>query len=159
MTRGDKVQDLLNMTVNVSAGGGLINPQSFAGNMIELPDSLSSFDVGNLLRIDQADSVKKYIVGLRIPYESLISSDSNFGEVRQFVIPTGAGTDISAEKNTSAFDPVETISGEIVRPNPYLRQGIAISGVVQKFSAGYEAGDSVWTYDIEFAAAEQLLGI
>lgn len=159
MTRGDKVQDLLNMTVNVSAGGGLVNPQSFAGNMIELPDSLSSFDVGNLLRIDQADSVKKYIVGLRIPYESLISSDSNFAEVRQFVIPTGAGTDISAEKNTSAFDPVETISGEVLRPNPYLRQGVALSGVVQKFSAGYEAGDSVWTYDIEFAAAEQLLGI
>lgn len=159
MTRGDKVQDLLNMTVNASAGGGLVNPQSFAGNMIELPDSLSSFDVGNLLRIDQADSVKKYIVGLRIPYESLVSTNGNFNELRQFVIPTGAGTDISAEKNTSAFDPVENISGEIVRPNPYLRQGIAISGVVQKFSTGYEAGDSVWTYDIEFAAAEQLLGI
>lgn len=159
MTRGDKVQDLLNMTVNASAGGGLINPQSFTGDLIEMPDSLASFDVGKLLRIDQAESVKKYIVGLRIPYESLISSNLDIRELRQFVIPTGPGTDFSAVKNTGAFDPVDNISGEIVRPNPYLRQGVAISGVVQKFTATYEAGDSVWNYDLEFAAAEQLLGI
>lgn len=147
------------MTVNASAGGGLINPQSFSGDLIEMPDSLASFDVGKLLRIDQAESVKKYIVGLRIPYESLISSNLDIRELRQFVIPTGPGTDFSAVKNTGAFDPVDNISGEIVRPNPYLRQGVAISGVVQKFTATYEAGDSVWNYDLEFAAAEQLLGI
>ena len=159
MSRGDKVQDLLNMTVNVSAGGGLISPQSFAGNLIEMPDSLASFDVGKLLNIEQAESVKKYIVGLRIPYDSLLTANGGMEIVRQFVIPTGPGSDFSAEKNTGAFDPVETISGEIVRPNPYLRQGVAISGVVQQFQANYAAGDSVWDYNITFAAAEQLLGI
>lgn len=159
LTRGDKVQDLLNSTVNASAGGGLISPQSFTGNLIEMPDSLSSFDVSSLLRIDQSESVKKYIVGLRIPYDSLASATGNSEELRQFIIPTGPGSNASAASNTESFDPVDTVGGESVRPNPFLRQGIAISGVVQTFDPAYEAGDSVWTYSLNFAAVEQLLGI
>ena len=159
LTRGDKVQDLLNSTVNASAGGGLISPQSFTGNLIEMSDSLSSFDVSSLLRIDQSESVKKYIVGLRIPYDSLASATGNSEELRQFIIPTGPGSNASAASNTESFDPVDTVGGESVRPNPFLRQGIAISGVVQTFDPAYEAGDSVWTYSLNFAAVEQLLGI
>jgi len=159
LSKGDKVQDLLNMTVNASPGGGLISPQSFTGDLIEMPDSLSSFDVGKLLRIDQAENVKKYIVGLRVPYESTVTA-TGFEEVtRQFTIPTGPGTNTSAESNTVSFDPVDVISGEAVRPNPFLRQGVAISGVVTQFSPKYAAGDSVWTYELGFSAVEQLLGI
>jgi len=159
LSKGDKVQDLLNMTVNASPGGGLVSPQSFTGDLIEMPDSLSSFDVGKLLRIDQAESVKKYIVGLRVPYESTVTATGLEEVVRQFTIPTGPGTDTSAESNTTAFDPVDVISGEAVRPNPFFRQGVAISGVVTQFSPSYQAGDSVWSYELGFSAVEQLLGI
>jgi hypothetical protein len=158
-SKGDKVQDLINMTINASAGGGMLSPQSFTGDLIEMPDSLSNFDVSKLLRIDQSASVSKYICGIRIPYESIITASGVTEEVRQFIVPSGPGTDYPAETNVEPFDPVDVIGGETVRPNPFFRQGIAIPGVVQSFEPAFTAGDSVWTYTLGFNAAEQLIGI
>ena len=159
MTRGDKLQDLLNSITNPSAGGALISPNVLTGSVIDLPDSIASFDSAQFLRIDQAKSVKKYIIGVRIPYESIVSSTSGNRELRQFLIPAGPGTDHSAESNTEPFDPVEIINNKPVRPNPYLQQGVAIPVVVQSFDPSYEAGDSVWNYQITLAPAEQLVGL
>jgi len=160
MSKGDKIQDLINMTINASPGGGMLSTQSFTGDLIEMPDSLSSLDVSTFLRISQSDAVKKYIVGIRIPYESMVTATGGANEIlRQFILPSGPGTDYAAEKNTTSFDPIDVIGGESVRPNPFFRQGIAIPGVVQTFNPSYEAGDSVWLYNLTFAACEQLLGI
>jgi len=159
MTRGDKLQDLINAVTNPSAGGALISPQVLTGSAIDLPDSIASFDSAQFLRIDQAKSVKKYIVGLRIPYESIVTSATGSRVLRQFLIPAGPGTDHSAESNTEDFDPVDIINNKPVRPNPYLRQGVAIPVVVQAFDPGYEAGDSVWTYQITLSPVEQLVGL
>ena len=159
MTRGDKLQDLINAVTNPSAGGALISPQVLTGSAIDLPDSIASFDSAQFLRIDQAKSVKKYIVGLRIPYESIVTSATGSRVLRQFLIPAGPGTDHSAESNTEDFDPVDIINNKPVRPNPYLRQGVAIAVVVQAFDPGYEAGDSVWTYQITLSPVEQLVGL
>jgi hypothetical protein len=159
MTRGDKLQDLLNSITNPSAGGALISPNVLTGSVIDLPDSIASFDSAQFLRIDQAKAVKKYIIGVRIPYESIVSSTSGNRELRQFLIPAGPGTDHSAASNTEAFDPVEIINNKPVRPNPYLQQGIAIPVVVQSFDPSYEAGDSVWNYQISLSPAEQLVGL
>ena len=158
-SKGDKVQDLINMTVNASAGGGMLSPQSFTGDLIELPDSLASFDVSKLLRIDQSDSVSKYICGIRIPYDSMVTATGVSEEVRQFIVPSGPGTSYPSEENLEPFDPVDVIGGETVRPNPFFRQGVAIPGVVQSFEPSFAAGDSVWTYTLGFNAAEQLIGI
>ena len=159
MTRGDKLQDLLNAITNPSAGGALISPQVLTGSAIDLPDSIASFDSAQFLRIDQAKAVQKYIIGVRIPYESIVSSTSGNRELRQFLIPAGPGTDHSAEANTESFDPVDIINNKPVRPNPFLRQGVAIPVVVQSFDPGYEAGDSVWTYQIQLSPVEQLVGL
>lgn len=159
MTRGDKLQDLINSITNPSAGGALISPNVLTGSLIDLPDSIASFDSAQFLRIDQAKAVKKYIIGVRIPYESIVSSTSGNRELRQFLIPAGPGTDHSAESNTEAFDPVEIINNKPVRPNPFLRQGVAIPVVVQSFDPGYEAGDSVWTYQLTLSPVEQLVGL
>ena len=138
----------------------MLSTQSFTGDLIEMPESMSSLDVSTLLRISESDAVKKYIVGIRIPYESMITATGGANEtLRQFILPSGPGTDYAAEKNTASFDPVDVIGGESVRPNPFFRQGIAIPGVVQTFNPSYEAGDSVWVYNLTFAACEQLLGI
>jgi hypothetical protein len=80
-------------------------------------------------------------------------------ELRQFIVPSGPGTDYAAEKNLESFDPVDVIDGETVRPNPFFRQGVAIPGIVQSFEPAFAAGDSVWTYTLGFNACEQLLGI
>ena len=79
--------------------------------------------------------------------------------LRQFIIPSGPGTDYPSEENTEAFDPTNIEGGEITRPNPFFRQKVAIPGVIQTFQPAYAAGDSVWTYTLGFAAVEQLIGV
>ena len=158
-TRGDKLQDLLNMITNPSVGGGLISPQTLTGSMIELPSSIASVDSAQFLNIGESKAVKKYIVGIRIPYESLASSTTGGRELRQFLIPAGPGTDVSAESNTEVFDPYETVNNKKSRPNPFNNQGIAIPAIVSTFDPGYEAGDSVWTYTLTMLPVEQLIGL
>ena len=58
LSMGDKVQDLLNLA-NQSAGGALISPATLTGDVLDLPDSMSSFDVSKFLRINEAAVVKK----------------------------------------------------------------------------------------------------
>ena len=158
-SKGDKVQDLLNMTINANAGGFMVSPQALTGDLVELPDSLSSFDSSKLLGISESSSVRKYIVGLRIPYESMVTAGASGAVLRQFIVPSGPGVDYPSEENTEVFDPTNTEGGETTRPNPFFRQKIAIPGVVQTFQPSYQAGDSVWTYTLGFAAVEQLIGI
>jgi hypothetical protein len=159
MTRGDKLQDLMNIIMNSSAGGALINPQVLAGGLVDLPDSISSIDTSKFLQIGESKVVQKYIVGVRIPYESLASSSTGSRILRQFVLPSGPGTDFPATSNTSAYDPTETVNGEVVRPNPFFKQGVAIPAVLTSFEPSYEAGDSVWTYSLALAPVEQMVGI
>ncbi len=159
MTRGDKLQDLMNIIMNSSAGGALINPNVLAGGLVDLPSSIPSIDTSRFLNIGESKVVSKYIVGIRIPYESLASSPNNQRILRQFVLPAGKTTDFPASENKEAFDPSETVNGEIVRPNPFIRTGIAIPAVLLSFEPSFEAGDSVFTYRLSMAAIEQLVGI
>lgn len=158
-SKGDKIQDIIDATVNASAGGGMISPQSFTGDLIEMPDALGKFDVASLLRISESQSVSKYIVGIRIPYESMVTATGVSEEIRQFIVPSGPGKSYPSESNIEPFDPVDVVNGETIRPNPFFRQGIAIPGIVQSFEPAFQAGDSVWTYTLGFNACEQLLGI
>ena len=159
MTRGDKLQDLMNMIANPSAGGALISPQVLTGSLIEMPDSIASIDTAQFLRISESKAVQKYIIGIRIPYESIISSPTGHRVLRQFLIPAGPGTDYSAQSNTGAYDPIDIVNNEKVRPNPFLQQGVAIPAIVTSFDPSYSAGDSVWNYDLSLAAVEQLIGL
>ncbi len=159
MSRGDKLQDLINMVSNSSAGGALISPQVLTGSLIDLPDSIASLDAAQFLRISESKTVQKYIVGIRIPYESFLSTVSGQSLLKQFVIPAGPGADFSAASNTTQFDPVETVNDKKVRPNPFLQQGVAIPAIITAFDPSYEAGDSVWNYEMQLAAVESLVGI
>ena len=159
MTRGDKLQDLMNIIMNSSAGGALINPQVLAGGLVDLPDSISSIDTSKFLQIGESKVVQKYIVGVRIPYESLASSSTGSRILRQFILPSGPGTDFPAVSNTSEYDPTDTVNGSLKRPNPFFKQGVAIPAVLTSFEPSYEAGDSVWTYSLSLAAVEQMVGI
>ena len=58
MSKGDKLQDLLNMVMNASAGGALVSPRVLSGSLIDLPDSIASFDASSFLNLDTASSVK-----------------------------------------------------------------------------------------------------
>ena len=158
LTMEDKVQDLLNLS-NMSAGGALISPNALGGSVVDIPEGVASLDASRFLRVDNANVVKKYIVGLRVPYESLASSTDGNKVLRQYLIPSGIGTDFSSDQNTKSFDPTIVVNNETIRPNPYLEQGVAIPVVLTMFSPSYSAGDGFWSYEMTFTAVEQLVGI
>ena len=158
MTMGDKVQEVLNLA-NMSAGGALISPNVMTGSVLDLPSSVSSFDASRFLSIEDAATVKKYIVGVRIPYESIASSSIGQRVLRQYIVPAGPGTDFAPEKNTESFDPSITVNNQIVRPNPYLEQGVAIPCVLNTWNPTYDAGNGYWAYDLTLSVVEQLVGI
>lgn len=158
MTMGDKVQELLNLA-NMSAGGALLSPNTLTGDIIDLPDSVSSFDASRFLRIEDVDVVKKYIVGVRVPYDSIASSSTGQKVLRQFVVPAGPGTNYSPSQNTKEYDPVTIVNNETIRPNPYLEQGVALPCTLLAWNPSHEAGDGFWSYELTLAVAEQLVGI
>jgi len=158
MTKEDKVQEVLNMA-NMSAGGALISPQLLSSSFIDLPNSIASLDISRFLSIEESPAISKYIVGLRVPYESLASSTTGTRILRQFLIPAGAGTDYSAESNTYDYDPTLTIDNQTVRPNPFLEQGVAIPVVLLGFTPAYNAGEGHWQYTLTLAPVEQLIGL
>jgi len=158
MSMGDKVQDLLNMA-NMSAGGALASPSLAVGSVLEIPSSVASVDASSLLRVDDMNTVKKYVVGLRVPYESLVTDTTGNQILRQFLIPAGINTDFPAESNTYEYDPTSTVNNEVTRPNPFLEQGVAIPVMLKTFNPSYSAGDGYWDYKMTFDAVEQLVGL
>lgn len=158
LTMDDKVQDFLNLA-NMSAGGALVSPNAVAGSVVNIPDSVSSFDASSLLRIDEMETVKKYIVGIRIPYESLASSTTGNRELRQYLIPSGIGTNFSSSSNDKIYDPTTTVNNKITRPNPFLEQGVAIPCILKSFKPSFNAGDGYWAYTMSITPVEQLVGI
>ena len=155
---GDKVQQILNLA-NASAGGALISPNVMTGEVLDLPSSVASFDASRFLNIEDAATVKKYIVGVRIPYDSIASSSVGQRVLRQYIVPAGPGTDYAPEKNTQSYDPTVSVNNQIIRPNPYLEQGVAIPCVVNTWNPSYNAGDGYWSYDLTLSVVEQLVGI
>jgi len=158
MSMGDKVQDLLNMA-NMSAGGALASPSLAVGSVLEIPSSVASIDASSLIRVDDMNTVKKYIVGLRVPYESLVTDTTGNQILRQFLIPAGINTDYPAESNTYEYDPTTTVNSEVTRPNPFLEQGVAIPVMLKTFNPSYSAGDGYWDFKMTFDAVEQLVGL
>tara|TARA_R100001463_G_scaffold20854_4_gene50640 strand:- start:3465 stop:4694 length:1230 start_codon:yes stop_codon:yes gene_type:complete len=158
MTKEDKVQDVLNLA-NMSAGGALISPQILTGSVIDLPNSVASFDTSRFLSIEDSSVVAKYIVGIRVPYESLASSTTGARVLRQFLIPAGPGTNYPAEGNTYDYDPTVTVDNKTIRPNPFLEQGVAIPAIIKGFTPSYNAGEGHWTYTLTMSPIEQLVGL
>ena len=158
MSMGDKVQEVLNLA-NASAGGALISPNVLTGEVLDLPSSVSSFDASRFLNIEEAATVKKYIVGVRIPYDSIASSATGQKVLRQYIVPAGPGTDYAPENNTQSYDPTVSVNNQVIRPNPYLEQGVAIPCVLKTWNPAYDAGNGYWTYDLTLDVVEQLVGI
>ena len=154
----DKVQNILNLA-NMSVGGALVSPQVLAGSVLDLPSSVSSLDASRFLRIDEAATVEKYVIGVRIPYESFASSTDGNRVLRQFLLPAGPGTDYPADQNDGVYDPTIEVDNQTVRPNPFLEQGVAIPAIILSFNPQYSAGDGFWSYELRMKAVEQLVGL
>jgi len=96
------------------------------------------------------NEIRDYIIGIQIPYNSSIKATGGEQYVaRNFFMPTGFyyGKEKTSEGNdhpaSVTFDPSEETTG--------------IQGSVQKFDITYDAGESVYNFNMIFAPIDNLL--
>ena len=94
---------------------------------------------------------KDYIIGIQIPYNSTITaSDGELYTARNFFMPTGFGKHgllKTSVNNTNAasveFDTSDAFTG--------------IQGAVQKMDISYDAGETVYNFNMLFAPVDVLI--
>jgi len=131
---GDKTMDLY----------GIINNSKRRGHLSDIINK--SF----LTPTNRADELKDYVVGIQIPYNSALKATGGDEYVaRNFFMPTGNydGLEKTSEGNhlpaSVQFDMVKETTG--------------IQGSVQKFDITYDAGESVYKFNMIFAPIDNLI--
>ena len=145
---GDKLQDLIGVVGNANLAG-------VSGGILDVGLDI---DKGNGLGTDFsfADRSGDYIVGIQIPYNSLVqkttSDTSNDGYVtRNLLIMTGARTieeqDSSGNKNPHGVDFIvdDKFTG--------------IRGTVVGMNFGYDAGNNIYEGSITFQPVDLIVGL
>jgi len=130
---GDKVQDLY----------GIINNST---RRSRIGSALTLMDTGQQSRSD----IRDYIVGIQIPYNSTLKAEGGEKYVaRNFFMPTGFyyGKEKTSENNdhpaSVEFDMEKELTG--------------IQGAVQKFDITYDAGESVYNFNMIFAPIDNMI--
>ena len=130
---GDKTMDLY----------GIINNSKRRGRV-------SDFINNSLLRNGRAQELKDYIVGIQIPYNSTLKATGGDQYVaRNFFMPTGNydGLDKTSEGNNLPASVDFSMKEETT----------GIQGSVQKFDITYDAGESVYNFNMIFAPIDNLI--
>lgn len=130
---GDKTMDLY----------GIINNSKRRGRV-------SDFVNNSLLRNGRAQELKDYIVGIQIPYNSTLKATGGDQYVaRNFFMPTGNydGLDKTSEGNNLPASVDFSMKEETT----------GIQGSVQKFDITYDAGESVYSFNMIFAPIDNLI--
>lgn len=131
---GDKVQDLY----------GIINNSTRRGRVGKLTGAIGSG--GKVMGSELQD----YIVGIQIPYNSTIKAEGGEEYVaRNFFMPTGFhyGKEKTSEGN------IHPASVDMDLKD--VRQGI--QGAVQKLDITYDAGESVYSFNMIFAPIDNMI--
>ena len=150
---GDKAMDFYGTFNNTNNGGiGL-------GNILPaLGDALGW--LGDLIGLDGSSTNHRdnkygdYIIGIQIPYHSMVQATGGDDYVqRNFYMPTGP-TYKSDEKGSEAND-----NAVDVEFDPLSSDGdyTGIKGMVQQFVVSYDAGETVYNYQMTFLPADWIL--
>tara|TARA_R100001082_G_C4265960_1_gene117604 strand:+ start:80 stop:589 length:510 start_codon:yes stop_codon:yes gene_type:complete len=128
---GDKVQDLYGIINNSTVGGAFLK---------KLRPSLNW----------RKNEVLDYVVGIQIPYNSILKTDGgDLYTARNFFMPTGLyyGKEKTSEGNdhpaSVEFDRTQETTG--------------IQGSVQKLDITYDAGESVYSFNMIFAPIDNMI--
>jgi hypothetical protein len=165
---GDKVMDLYGILNNsvTDAGrklaGGVALIGGIAGAVASIgsgPGAVAGVSAGgsvalaglNVLVNPLDNDEKDYIIGIQIPYNSTITaSDGELYTARNFFMPTGFGkhgldkTSVNNTKPASVdFDTGNAFTG--------------IQGAVQKMDISYDAGETVYNFNMLFAPVDVLI--
>lgn len=131
---GDKAMDLYGVINNSTRRSlrGLLNPVS---------------------SIFRADSEKDYIVGIQIPYNSSIkATGGDLYVARNFFMPTGLFFNGKQKTSEGNDEPASVEFAESL-----LGTTTGIAGSIQKFDITYDAGESVYNFNMIFAPIDKLL--
>lgn len=130
---GDKVQDLY----------GIINNST---RRSRIGSALTLMDTGQQSRSD----IRDYIVGIQIPYNSTLKAEGGEKYVaRNFFMPTGFyyGKEKTSEGNDLPASVDLDLANELT----------GIQGAVQKFDITYDAGESVYNFNMIFAPIDNMI--
>ena len=127
------------------ASAGVTGPAGIVGGT-----SLAISGLSTVVRSTEDDR-KDYIIGIQIPYNSTITStDGELYTARNFFMPTGFGKhglDKTSVNNTNPasveFDTGDAFTG--------------IQGAVQKMDIAYDAGETVYNFNMLFAPVDVLI--
>lgn len=145
---GDKLQDLIGYVGNATLGVGAVGRALGGPSDPDDPNSLVEANF-SLATKQSAD----YIIGLQLPYNSLITSTSandDYAE-RNMMIMTGRtnayeqGSEANTLSVSSVFDPTNPKTG--------------ITGTVVAMSFSYNAGENVYEGDLTFMPIDFMTGI
>lgn len=145
---GDKLQDLIGYVGNATLGVGAVGRALGGPSDPDDPNSLieSNFTLATKQSAD-------YIIGLQLPYNSLITSSSANDDYveRNMMIMTGRtnayeqGSEANTLSVSSVFDPTNPKTG--------------ITGTVVAMSFSYNAGENVYEGDLTFMPIDFMTGI
>jgi len=143
---GDKVMDLYGIINNSSRE---INRELTLDNLLTTLGALAlALPTFGLSFINTLSGDGDYIVGIQIPYNSTIQADGDTYVARNFFMPTGpfeSRFSKSSEANNSPAGATFDI---------FTTGFTGIQGVMGKLDINYDAGESVYNFDITFYPAD-----
>jgi len=143
---GDKAMDLYGIMNNSSRE---INAELSAQNLTTTLGSLFAMGgTAGLSLVNNLTGDGDYIVGIQIPYNSTIQADGETYVARNFFMPTGAFESRSSKLSDSNVEP----AGAAFRLTDTGYTGI--QGVMKKIDINYDAGESVYNFDLTFLPAD-----
>ena len=134
---GDKVQDLYGIINNSRRTGGLRGNKDFF-----LKPTLYRRNGENDGFIRPTDNSGDYIVGIQIPFNSMINVGNETYVARNFHMPTG--------RNKSPEDKGATAAMAVGTEFSETDKSTGIQGFVKKLSIDYDAGETVYTFKMIF---------
>ena len=147
LSAGDKVQNLIANVGNSTVMGAV--GEIFQVDTNDDKKSLST----NFNKLDPTTGASDdYIVGIQIPYESLIQSSTTDQYVaRNFLMVTG----LSPAAHQGAAANTEAVGVEFDSQNVYT----GIRGTVSGFTAKYKGGDTFYSFNLTFDPIDMIVGL
>ena len=155
---GDKVQDLYGIVNNSKTKAGRIVQGAALGAILAIPLLLvtplavgAGAAGGFLTNSVLARNKEDYIIGLQIPYNSMLKAeDGTEYSAMNFFMPTGLGHS-SSDKGSEGAKP----AGSRFSTDNTSRTGI--QGAIQKLDITYDAGETAYNFNIIFAPIDNIL--
>ena len=148
---GDKMQDLIASVSNTNIGGAIGGAFNLSG---KTKDRMTDMDIGLTFR----GAADDYIVGLQLPYNSLLHADTDPGTslplgygTRNFLIVTG----ITNPDDQNAVGNTNTAS--VVFDSRDIKTGIR--GTVTQCNFSYAGAETVYSAELTFQPIDLIVGL